>query len=150
VAQLDGGRIITREELRDITERHTSQLWLCGILRYQDVFDPKNEHVTKICRRYYVWGVEPMFVLDGPASAGARLPVMRKKKTPTRKKSARPKTKATKAHTKKRSVKRKPARSKKSKGPAAQIHQGVSTAPAVVPEAGSDDLPETEEYGGES
>jgi hypothetical protein len=67
LAQLDGGRIIKLEELRDITERHVSYLWLCGIIKYQDVFDLKNEHMTKICRRYQVFGIEPMFVLDGPA-----------------------------------------------------------------------------------
>jgi hypothetical protein len=67
LAQLEGGRIIKQEELRDIAERRTRDLWLCGIVRYQDVFDPQNEHVTKICRRYYAWDDQPIFVLDGPA-----------------------------------------------------------------------------------
>jgi hypothetical protein len=67
MAYLDDGRIIKQEELRNITERRTSDLWLCGIIRYQDVFEPENEHLTKICRRYEVLGLQPMFVLDGPA-----------------------------------------------------------------------------------
>ena len=73
-----------------------------------------------------------------------------RKKTPARKKSVRSKSKGTKTRTKKRSVKRKSTRPKKRQGPAAQIHQGVSSAPDVVAEAESDVLDETKEYGGEA
>jgi hypothetical protein len=41
----------------------TKFLWLCGIIKYEDVFDPKTEHETLVCYRFGTWrsGKEPFF-----------------------------------------------------------------------------------------
>jgi hypothetical protein len=43
---------ITAQQLSDITVQKTRFLWLCGIIKYEDVFRGDVEHVTTFCYLY--------------------------------------------------------------------------------------------------
>ncbi len=70
VAELkNNGGIMGREDWDAVLRNQTKSLWLCGILKYEDIFIPGVEHETKICRQYGRWiptKKEPFFQLDGP------------------------------------------------------------------------------------
>jgi hypothetical protein len=61
------GGFIRQQELDDILRNRTKMLWLCGIIKYEDIFRPGVEHETILCRHYRVWfaGQEPFFGLAG-------------------------------------------------------------------------------------
>ena len=65
--QTDSG-IVTRQDLDGIIKHGTRFLWLCGIVRYEDVLKANSEHETMFCYRYREWipGRIPFFGLAGP------------------------------------------------------------------------------------
>jgi hypothetical protein len=69
----DESRIITVEELRNIQETKSHFLWLCILIRYEDIFRSDPVHETKFC---YIFDPDtlkagPIFRLAGPAEYNA-------------------------------------------------------------------------------
>jgi hypothetical protein len=68
IAQLTGPHaIIRKQEIDDATINGTKILWLCGIIKYEDVLLPGIKHTTLVCRRYsmLIPGQPPDFYLEG-------------------------------------------------------------------------------------
>jgi hypothetical protein len=65
----NNGGIMGYDDWNGVLRDQTKSLWLCGILKYEDIFRPGFEHETKICREYGRWiptKKEPFFQLAGP------------------------------------------------------------------------------------
>jgi hypothetical protein len=69
VAELkNNGGVMGQDDWDAVLRDKTKSLWLCGILKYEDIFKPGVEHETKICRQYGRWispKAEPFFKSDG-------------------------------------------------------------------------------------
>jgi hypothetical protein len=63
-----GGGFITQQQLDEITKQKIKYLWLCGIVKYEDVFRPELIHETWLCYLYDTIRnrPEPRFSPAGP------------------------------------------------------------------------------------